>query len=885
MREIFVVLLIFAQNVLFADSGVQHPDPKNDSLIQVSGWPFYLENIEIGTPVSDYGSHFGIKASVDNDGDNYPKFDIPNRIDAKHFLDMAHYSTITSFYGQVDQSYFWFMETSPGNAEHLKPATSRSIQFFPYGWTETAGDSSISATGNALTVDTDTFLFKISVKNNSSESITLIPYLTILKDSDPQREGTNVYGSSFGACSSSDTDTTNNIVSFICDGTRNSKNIKFVRSIKSSETINSVNLTPGDNYEIDIELGSITLTQNEQREITLVVGYSAEGDAPTDAKNLALLGWAKIQSAGGPTAIINNIANEWNIFFNNLSIPHTADSRYIQLYRMSATALRINLYKKRNKMPADCSVPSKAHFNFFWAWDTPFHTLGQSEWDVQLAKDNLTTQFAGQGEKGNIMMVIDDNLTSNFWPDLTQPPVQGWAIKEIAERDKFADTNWLSTMYEASKKYLNFWEQNRDSDGDGLYEFSNGLETGWDDTPRFHCGPYTNICIAQTDTIDSLDLNSWLYLYYSSISEIAEKLGNTADSEEFREKSEAFAKNIENLFWDEESGTFFDRELINGEHQFIKVLTPATILPLTVGAVRDVKKAKRIIEEHLLNPDEFWGTYPVPTVAYNDPKYDHSDDGYYWQGQIWLITAYSALKALYRYGYEDGAEELKKRILDMMYNADTGGIHETYDALTGRIGWGAGSNGYFGGVGEPSVFQFGWSSAFTMEMILDRYQRERFLMPDDRKITGFVKDITNIKDGSKYITIESNTYEVPEITLGSGGDSPIIDSKSIYLKLEDPYNVFVTGDPLFKAYVNFNAKIGAVSTEDGSINWLSLESNADGNYFQAHLTGETLSTKYYLILPESEGCGCNVKEVNRIPAFGLILTITVIFLIKIRNQK
>jgi len=870
-----LMVLLFINVNIYAASCVPHPDPKNDSLIPISGEPFYLENLTIGSPVSDYGSHFGVKASVDNDGDNYPRFDSPERINARNFLNLAHYSTVTSFYGQVDQSYFWFEETFPGSTEHLKPAENRAIQFFPYGWTETASDSTISATGKVLTIGTDTFLLYVNVKNISTNSITISPHFTILKDSDPQREGTNVPGSSFGNCSSYDMDPVNNDLSFICDGTRDSKNIKFVRAIKSSEQVLSQNLTGGVQYIFDIELGSTTLNQNESHEITLVIGYSVEGDALNDAKNLAVQGWSKIQSAGGANALINSISQEWSNFFDNLPVPHTVDSRYIKLYRLSATALRMNIYKRRNLMPLDCSVPAKSHFNFFWAWDTPFQTLGQSEWNLQLAKDNLTTQFAGQNSDGMIRMVIDDNLASNFWPNLTQPPVQGWAIKKIAEMDGFTDIDWLNGVYEKSKKYLKFWEDNRDSDGDGLFEFVNGLETGWDDTPRFHCPKKTNVCIALIDTIDSVDLNSWLYIYYKSMEELAEKLGFEDDRKDFRDRAETLRKNISEKLWDDGSGAFFDRELVSPDsHEFIRVITPEIAFPLFAGAERDVKRVRRIIEEHILNPQEFWGDYPIPTVAYNSPEYDHDDDGYYWQGQIWLMTVYSTLTALYRYGYEEEAGELKKRVLDMMFNANPGGIHETYDALTGRIGWGAGSNGYFGGIGEPSAFQFGWSSAFTMEMLLDRYQRERFLMPDDVSITGFVKSITDIRSGSPYIEMDSQEYETPYIELKSASNEAIVNSKSIYLEVNDPFNIF-NADATFKVYLYFPATVSSVSN-DGSMNHVELNEDAKGRFFNAGLTGEDRGIKHYIIYPESEGCGCSVNNVynHKFAGFMVILLIT-----------
>ena len=67
---------------------------------------------------------------------------------------------------------------------------------------------------------------------------------------------------------------------------------------------------------------------------------------------------------------------DWEFFFDSAPPPHTDDSNLIRLYRMSLTAMRMGLYRKRNKMPsAFCSVPCKGHFNAFWCWDTPFQTL------------------------------------------------------------------------------------------------------------------------------------------------------------------------------------------------------------------------------------------------------------------------------------------------------------------------------------------------------------------------------------------------------------------------------------------------------------------------------------------------------------------------------
>ena len=93
---------------------------------------------------------------------------------------------------------------------------------------------------------------------------------------------------------------------------------------------------------------------------------------------------------------------------------------------------------------------------------------------------------------------------------------------------------------------------------------------------------------------------------------------------------------------------------------------------------RDPDRAQAVIENHLLNPEEFWGDpassrYPVPSVAFKDSElYDLAQDGYYWQGQVWIVPVYAVASALSRYGYPEEAELLKNWIFEMMFNADPG---------------------------------------------------------------------------------------------------------------------------------------------------------------------------------------------------------------------
>ena len=39
-----------------------------------------------------------------------------------------------------------------------------------------------------------------------------------------------------------------------------------------------------------------------------------------------------------------------------------------------------------------------------------------------------------------------------------------------------------------------------------------------------------------------------------------------------------------------------------------------------------------MVKEHLLNPDEFYGEWMIPSIARNDPAFKDQD---YWRGRIW----------------------------------------------------------------------------------------------------------------------------------------------------------------------------------------------------------------------------------------------------------
>jgi len=108
-----------------------------------------------------------------------------------------------------------------------------------------------------------------------------------------------------------------------------------------------------------------------------------------------------------------------------------------------------------------------------------------------------------------------------------------------------------------------------------------------------------------------------------------------------------------------------------------------TGLPLLAGAATD-EQARRMIDEHFFNPDEFWGEWLLPSIARNDPAYPDQD---YWRGRIWAPMNWLVYLGLRNYPALSNAQKAlveKSKALLLKEWQDKRHIHENYNADTGE---------------------------------------------------------------------------------------------------------------------------------------------------------------------------------------------------------
>lgn len=219
--------------------------------------------------------------------------------------------------------------------------------------------------------------------------------------------------------------------------------------------------------------------------------------------------------------------------------------------------------------------------------------------------------------------------------------------------------------------------------GDGCLSSFCVYDTGEDNALRYGDAP--NYC--RTDTppegfctvpMVSMDVTSYSFAARDTLSAICRIRGDEAGERRWVLAAQEVAAALKRRLWDESAGACFDR---NSRGQVILVLCHNSLRCMHWGSF-DPEMAGRFVQEHLLNPAEFWTPLPLPSVAANDPAFRNAPENN-WSGQCEGLTYQRAMLALERYGYEPVVTKLGKRLLRAV--AKGGDVFtQQFDPFTGE---------------------------------------------------------------------------------------------------------------------------------------------------------------------------------------------------------
>lgn len=323
-------------------------------------------------------------------------------------------------------------------------------------------------------------------------------------------------------------------------------------------------------------------------------------------------------------------------------------------------------------------------------WDSFFAATLAAIGDHDLAYANAIETLREETLAG----FVGNYARSRGWKssDRSEPPIG--AISVLGVYRKFHERWLLEETFAPLLAWNRWWQENRStglylewgSDGknqpENMDDSSRGtrqgaiFESGLDNSPMYDAGVFDE----KTQRLEIADVGL-LSLYVAdceALAEITAVLGKPLEGKELRERAKHYRASLASL-WDEKTGMFLNKDLRTGE--LSPRTSPTNFYPLLARAATP-QQAQRMIQEHLLNPQEFWGEWVIPATPRNDPAFK---DQNYWRGRIWGPMNFLVYLGLRNYDQAQVREELGRKSFQLFQGewSMKHHVHENYNAMTG----------------------------------------------------------------------------------------------------------------------------------------------------------------------------------------------------------
>ncbi|MFP4469732.1 MAG: amylo-alpha-1,6-glucosidase [Bacteroidales bacterium] len=349
-----------------------------------------------------------------------------------------------------------------------------------------------------------------------------------------------------------------------------------------------------------------------------------------------------------------------------------------------------------------CMMPPEGEcsYNYYifsrepkWGWGyggQVFHEslvmLAYAYMDPESAMNSQRVYMERQWPSGYINYRTGPYLNEQIERDgeyTSSAPWYNWQNLEIFKITE--DDSFLKEAYRSGKAFYEYFVSNRDKDGDGLCE--------WGAHAVLECVRDARVAVwdqvGWPSNFEGPDVNAMLVSEANALAEMAAILGKPAEADRFRKDAETRTGLINEKLWDATDGFYYNINMIDGSFTYdhpgdLKIKEIIGFLPLWAG-VADSSKAA-VLMQSLLNEDEFWRNYGVPTLSASHPYYNPIG---YWNGPVWVQWQYLLFRGLLDYGYTGEARELAHRVLDnMAYHLKKDHVFwEFYSADDRQAGW------------------------------------------------------------------------------------------------------------------------------------------------------------------------------------------------------
>ena len=397
--------------------------------------------------------------------------------------------------------------------------------------------------------------------------------------------------------------------------------------------------------------------------------------------------------------------SNWEEFFSGVPYFECSDEYLTRYYWYRWYGLRLMMIDGQEghyKHPAVCE--GIGDFRTSISYSAMCHML-ETRWmhDPKVAQGSLLNFIENQREDGGFRGYIDVNY---YRQEMFYHANWGIALRELYEIHP--DDEFLMRVYDGLVKYVEYFDRKRDAEGSGLYDIDNHYETGQEYMHRY-------IVVnpnADKDNwgevlqLKGVDVTVYLYELKRTLAWVGEKINRRvprahgvrtgAEIAEHRRGAEKIKQAILEKMWDPEEEMFFDIDPASGKRTMVKAAT--CFYPYMTDIVTE--EHLNGLKKHLLNPKEFWTTYPVPSSSVDDEYFSPEAEwkgermNCPWNGRVWPMTDSHIAEVLAQTAIRFNSKELREKSVEfiakfirmMFFDSDPQlpNCYEHYNPNTGK---------------------------------------------------------------------------------------------------------------------------------------------------------------------------------------------------------
>ena len=356
-----------------------------------------------------------------------------------------------------------------------------------------------------------------------------------------------------------------------------------------------------------------------------------------------------------------------------------ADPALQRLYDEAEARCRLNL----KDFGGDRVLVEGGGYEKIWLETQPMGGEMYALRDMEAAKNNSALFMRCQRADGRLpgsIQCVDGGIEPQF------NKLQGFCFPDPALNLYYLlgrDPDWLDALRDTLARFDAWLWNTRAVSGDGLLSAFCVYDTGEDNAVRFGDAPcwWTEDAPPEGYAVvpmASMDITSFSFACRDTLSRVSLLQGRPGDAEAWAAKAKQVADALRERLWDASRGALYDRDRHGNT---VDVLCHNTLRCMYWRSISP-SMADRFVREHLLNPDEFWTSLPLPSVAANDPAFRIAPENN-WSGQCEGLTFQRAMFALENYGYEALVTRLGRRFLRALIDGNYR-FTQQFDPFTGR---------------------------------------------------------------------------------------------------------------------------------------------------------------------------------------------------------